>query len=148
MFDTTCSYQSTFSQIHKIGNIGINANFVFPYISSFLHNLQNLMLVNMKFLPPTNGVWEKVSVILFTGGLPHFMLGYTPLNGTRGRHPPGATGRHPPHPWNQRQTPPPAVHAGRYGQQAGGKHPTKMQSCYMTRSHFNIVDFIDLVNFE
>ena len=28
------------------------------------------------------------------------------------------------------QTPPGAVHAGRYGQQAGGMHPTGMQSCY------------------
>ena len=28
---------STFSQMYKIGNNGINANFVFPYIPSFLH---------------------------------------------------------------------------------------------------------------
>ena len=41
------------------------------------------------------------------GGLPHCMLGYPP--GTR--HPPSA------------------VHAGIYGQQAGGMHPTGMQSC-------------------
>ena len=27
------------------------------------------------------------------------------------------------------QTPPEAVHAGRYGQRAGGMHPTGMQSC-------------------
>ena len=43
--------------------------------------------------------------------------------------PPGS--RHPPRsrpPWEQ--TPPPPVHAGRYGQQAGGMHPTGMQSCY------------------
>ena len=26
--------------------------------------------------------------------------------------------------------PPRAVHAGRYGQQAGGTHPTGMHSCY------------------
>ena len=44
--------------------------------------------------------------------------------------PPGT--RHPP----QEQTPPLcrhhpcAVHAGRYGQQAGGMHPTGMQSCF------------------
>ena len=36
------------------------------------------------FLPPANEVWGKViflrlSLILFTGGLPHCMLGYTPL---------------------------------------------------------------------
>ena len=30
-------------------------------------------------------------------------------------------------PWQGR--PPCAVHAGRYGQQAGGMHPTGMQSC-------------------
>ena len=29
----------------------------------------------------------------------------------------------------QDQAPPCAVHAGRYGQQAGGMHPTGMQSC-------------------
>ena len=28
------------------------------------------------------------------------------------------------------QTPPRAVHAWRYGQQAGGMHPTGMQSCF------------------
>ena len=35
------------------------------------------------------------------------------------------------------QTPPPsAVHAGRYGQQAGGTHPTGMQSCfYLSMAH-------------
>ena len=41
------------------------------------------------------------------------------------RHPPGADT-----PWDE--TPAPcAVHAGRYGQQAGGTHPTGMQSCFM-----------------
>ena len=47
----------------------------------------------------------------------------------RSRHPAGSShtppeSRHPPE-----QTPPCAVHAGRYGQQAGGMHPTGMQSC-------------------
>ena len=37
-----------FSQKHKIGNIGIIANFAFPYICSFLLNLQHMMLVNVK----------------------------------------------------------------------------------------------------
>ena len=32
-------------------------------------------------------------------------------------------------PWEQ--TPPRAEHAGRYGQRAGGTHPTGMQSCYL-----------------
>ena len=45
-----------------------------------------------------------VSVILSTGGggLPQGILGHPPLG---------------------------AVHAGRYGQQAGGTHPTGMHSC-------------------
>ena len=35
-------------------------------------------------------------------------------------------------PRDQRQTAPPcAVHAGRYGQQAGGTHPTGMHTCYI-----------------
>ena len=40
--------KSTFSQIHKVGNNGINANFVFPYICSFLHFLDLRMLVKLK----------------------------------------------------------------------------------------------------
>ena len=31
-------------------------------------------------------------------------------------------------------TPPGAVHAGRYGQQAGGTHPTGMHSCFIVSS--------------
>ena len=42
-----CS-QSGFSQTHKIGNIGIIANFEFPYVCSFLLSLQYMILVNMK----------------------------------------------------------------------------------------------------
>ena len=34
-----------------------------------------------------------------------------------------------------RQTSPHAVHAGRYGQQAGGMHPTGMQSCLHIRRY-------------
>ena len=67
-------------------------------------------------LPPANEVCEGyvfTCVCLSTGGcLPHCMLGI---------HPPGA------------DTPaadtPPAVYAGRYGQQAGGTHPTGMHTC-------------------
>ena len=83
-----------------------------------------------------------VSVILFTGlGLPHCMLGYThpqdkrqappalgpeagtPSTGTRVRHPPGL----------EAGTPPAKcmLGDGRYGQQAGGTHPTGMQSCFI-----------------
>ena len=46
--------------------------------------------------------------------------------GTRSRPPPG--NRHPPE-----QTPPFAVHAGRYGQQAGGTHPTGVHTCVLMR---------------
>ena len=55
-------------------------------------------------------IFSQASMILFMGGLPQCMLGY---------HPPGP-GRHPPG----------AEHTGRYGQRAGGMHPTGMQSCY------------------
>ena len=62
------------------------------------------MMKIQKLLPSTNEVWGKViflglSVILFTGeGLPHCMLG-------------------------SEAGPPGAMHAERYGQQAGGTHP-------------------------
>ena len=81
-------------------------------------------------LLPANEVWckdifseacVKLSVHRGRGGLPQYMLGYhTPAPGTR--NPPPRTRHHPPHPR--------AEHAGRYGQRAGGMHPTRMQSCY------------------
>ena len=91
-------------------------------------------------------MFSQACVILFTGGcLPQCMLGYhTP---PRSRHPPGADtpqsrhtawSRHPPQeqtppgehtPPEQTPPPPGAEHAGRYGQHAGGTHPTGMQSC-------------------
>ena len=49
-------------------------------------------------------------------------------------HPPGQVppGQVPPGQVPPRAgTPPSTVHAGRYGQQAGGTHPTGMQSCYI-----------------
>ena len=73
----------------------------------------------------------QLSVILFTGGgLPQCMLGYhTPrLGSPRSRHPPGAD--------TPRSRPPCAVHAGRYGQQAGGMHLTGMQSCVILSVQF------------
>ena len=55
------------------------------------------------------------------------------------RHPQEQTplSRHPPPgadtPSPREQTPPPgAEHAGRYGQRAGGTHPTGMQSCFIS----------------
>ena len=69
--------------------------------------------------------WGKVmflqaSVILLTGGY------LTPprADPPGGRHPPGAGSRPPP-----LGTDPPGQHAVRYGQRAGGMHPTGMQSC-------------------
>ena len=40
-------HPSGFSQTHKIGNIAIIANFVFPQTSSFLLYLQRMLLLNM-----------------------------------------------------------------------------------------------------
>ena len=45
---SVCCEHSWFSQTHKIGNIGIIANFVFPEICSFLLYLHYMMLVNVK----------------------------------------------------------------------------------------------------
>ena len=56
------------------------------------------------------------------GGLPHCMLGYTDSPQDQRQTPPGT--RHNPS----------AVHAGRDGQQAGGMHPTGMQSCSLVFS--------------
>ena len=96
---------------------------------------------NVQYLPPATklgqgNIFSSVCQEFCTqGGLPYCMLGYHPSKdqippGTR--HPPGpdtprpdtAPGtRHPPGP----DTPPPR----RYGQQAGGTHPTGMQSCFI-----------------
>ena len=74
------------------------------------------------------------------GGLPHCMLGYTPPPGPeadtpRDQTPPNTRGRTPPPgpeagPLGPDPPTPSAVHAGRYGHQAGSKHPTGMKSCY------------------
>ena len=70
------------------------------------------------------------------GGLPHCMLWYTPTPSPPDQRqapwdqtpPQTGTPRDQTHsPWDK--TPPNAVHAGRYGQKAGGTHPTGMQSC-------------------
>ena len=83
--------------------------------------------------------------------LPQYMLGYTPTTSKAdtpwSRHLPGADtpqeqtpprSRPPPReqtpqgadtPPPKEQTPPCTVHAGRYGQQAGGTHPTGMHTC-------------------
>ena len=92
------------------------------------------------YLPPANEVCEGyvfTCVCLSTVGecLPHCMLGYTPHQDQRQTTPEQASPwEQTPPPRDQRQTPPkdqtpPAVHAGRYGQQAGGTHPTGMHTC-------------------
>ena len=114
--------------------------------------------VLFSLLSPANEVWGKViflhlSVILFTGGTwagaP--LAGTPPWPGTHPRdqvyppsrytprdqvHPPGpGTPPGQVHPPGTRYTslagtPLGAVHAGRYGQEAGGTHPTGMHSCF------------------
>ena len=89
------------------------------------------------FLPPANEVLGKViflhlSVILFTGEVPPVPEAGNPPHRTRDT-PHGTMHTHPLP--DQRQAPPgsdtpaAAVHAGRWAQQAGGTHPTGMQSC-------------------
>ena len=59
----------------------------------------------------------------------------------RSRHPAGADipqRRHPPDQESPGPGTPCAVHAGRYGQQAGGMHPTGMQSCSLLILAFHI----------
>ena len=116
----------------------------------------NNFICRLLLLPPANKVCEGY---VFTpvcqsfcseGGLPRWdtpppSREQTPPR-TRGRHPPEQTPwEQTPPPPDQRQThhldqrqtppytgadPPHAVHAGRYGQQSGGTHPTGMHTCY------------------
>ena len=94
----------------------------------YLNILHALSLKSVGLLPPTNEVWGKVI----------FSVACVKNSVDRGAASVPA-GIPPPPPARQtplaRQTPsgkadPPCeVHAGRYGQQAGGMHPTGMQSC-------------------
>ena len=90
------------------------------YFSKFGHAFTAIFLLLSwyAFLSPANEVWGKViflhlSVILFTVG------GGVCLSACWDTHPP--PGPDPPSPGG--------VHAVRYGQQAGGTHPTGMHSC-------------------
>ena len=104
-----------------------------------------------QLLPPANEVWGKVifSVAcvknsVHRGGLPQCILGYHPPPGAdtplrADTSPDQAPPDHQAPPLDQAppaadppldQAPPCAVHAGRYGQQTGGMHPTGMQSCW------------------
>ena len=68
-------------------------------------------------------------MILFTGGSASVHAGISPPLGSRHAPPDQASPRtrHPP---PGPGIPPGTEHAGRYGQRAGGTHPTGMQSCF------------------
>ena len=46
-------------QTYKVGNKGINVNFVFPYICSFLHYLHHVMLIDL--IVKLDVSWQKGS---------------------------------------------------------------------------------------
>ena len=82
------------------------------------------------------------------GGLPQCMLGYhhhpTPLPSRAGTPKDQALPLEP-------GTPPPcAVHAGRYGQQAGGMHATGMQSSCsdISRNHIHLQNGVTAILYE
>ena len=98
-------------------------------------------------LPPANEVWGKVifseacvkNPVHREGGSASVHAGIPHPAGSRHpspqtRHPPGAGT---PSPWTRY---PPKT---RYGQQAGGKHPTGMQSCYNCKCKGDVVTSCD-----
>ena len=116
--------------------------------------------IKCNLLPPVNEVWGKVmflhlSVILLTGVCPTPLCGCRPRPRLGQTPPPLGLGRphgcRPPgdrtdHPWMQtpgvRQAP-----SFRYGQQAGGTHPTGMHTCFAmivtAICHGNLLHFCD-----
>ena len=84
-------------------------------------------------LPPVNEVWGKVIFLhpfvpLFTeGGQPASVHAGIPPQPSWHHAPPPD---HAPQPLRDHAPPLGAEHAGRYGQCAGGTHPTGMQFCY------------------
>ena len=133
LFTKCCLHYLTVSHYlwhEDIKNMNWSLDF---FVVSFFTFLRNFWTNKVLYLPPANEVWGKV---IFSeacvknsvqkgesasvhAGIPH------PRPGT----PPGS--RRPP------PDTPRAVHAGRYGQRAGGMHPTGMQSC-----QFSCVDFV------
>ena len=124
---------------------------IFKHLKFFFKLFISLLWCALfSYRPQTKVIFLHLSVILFTGG--KYLGRYTPGPGTppwdqvhslpRNRypsvpgtppwdqiHPQPGTPPRPGIPLQTRYTPPGAVHAGRYGQQAGGTHPTGMHSC-------------------
>ena len=65
------SKRSTFSHAHKVGNSGINANFVFPYICRVLHYLYLKMSVGKKDYLLR---WQTSLVFLILNGMTKLKL--------------------------------------------------------------------------
>ena len=105
-------------------------------------------------LPPATklgqgNIFTGICDSVHRGGLPQCMLGCHPR--TRHSPRPGTPqDQAPPRPgtWDQappgtRHPPPGAEHTGRYGQRAGGMHPTGMQSCFIMNLILNLRKFCD-----
>ena len=108
---------------HKVGNNGINANFVFPKICSFLHYYRpqrSWAKVIFSQACVKNSVHGGVSASVHAGIHPP---GTRPPGSGR---PPGDQTPHPPEPGR----PPPGKQTAAYGQRAAGTDPTGMHSCF------------------
>ena len=96
-------------------------------------DVKQLAEMTWQSLPPATKleqgyVFTRVCDSVHGGDLPQCMLGYHPP----GAPPAGSRPTNPPPPGAGiplGADPPGAVHAGGYGQQAGGRHSTGMQSC-------------------
>ena len=92
---------------------------------------QLLAVTDLAYRPQTKFakvMFTCLLVILFTGGGAGVCLSAC-WDPPRSRHPPPEAGTPPP---EQAGTSPGREHAGRYGQRAGGMHPTGMQSCFIS----------------
>ena len=71
---------STFSCTHKVGNNGIDTNFVFPHSCHFLYYLYHKMLVNVKLdvIWYLSRLWTLL-VFLILNGMAKTMLAILPL---------------------------------------------------------------------
>ena len=104
--------------------------------SSLLPSKKSNLVTKLPLLPPANEVWGKVifSVACVKnsvhGGGGSTWADTPPRAGTPPRQVhPQPPSRYITSPTPGQVHPPGAVHAGKYGQQAGGTHPTGMHSC-------------------